>query len=172
MASAALLPRLRGRAGWGALRQDRAIFAPSPHGRPKPPGREGPPRGHPKWPSYGHYGRPMARRWHRGTRTSAHGHPRAVPSPGGAGSRRPRPRIRRPPKKNSKTLIAPRTPELTDEGGGYDRPVGARSSITNCGRGTDDTTMGPQDALLQKKKLKKSASDILTMFSNLGGYMS
>jgi hypothetical protein len=33
---------------------------------------------------------------------------------GGAGSRRPRPRIRPPPKKNSKTLIAPRTPELTD----------------------------------------------------------
>ena len=40
--------------------------------------------------------------------------PHAVPSLGGAGSRRPRPRICPPPKKNGKTLIAPRTPELTD----------------------------------------------------------
>ena len=89
-------------------------FCAEPSWSPRAPRARRPPREHPEWPSYGHYGRPTARRRHHGTRTSAHGHPRAVPSLGGAGSRRPRPRIRPPPKKNSKTLIAPRTPELTD----------------------------------------------------------
>jgi hypothetical protein len=53
MASAALLPRLRGRAGRGALRQESGYFCaePSDPGRPEPPpGREGPlvstPNGH------------------------------------------------------------------------------------------------------------------------------
>jgi hypothetical protein len=89
-------------------------FCAEPSWSSRAPRARRPPREHSEWPSYGHYGRPTARRRHHGTRTSAHGHPRAVPSPGGVGSRRPRPRIRPPPKKNSKTLIAPSTPELTD----------------------------------------------------------
>jgi hypothetical protein len=90
------------------------LFCAEPSWSTRAPRARRPPREDLEWPSYGHYGRPTARWRHHGTRTSAHGHPRAVPSPGGAGSRRPRPRIRPPPKKNSKTLIAPRTPELTD----------------------------------------------------------
>ena len=45
-------------------------------------------------------------------------------------------------------------PELTDYRGGLVPPIGARSSANNCGRGTDDTTMEPQDAPLQKKMKK------------------
>jgi hypothetical protein len=168
-ASAALLPRLRGPASWGALRQESGYFCAEPSWSTRAPRARRPPREHPKWPSYGHYGRPTALWRHHGTRTSAHGHPRAVPSPGGAGSRRPRPRIRPPPKNNSKTRIAPTTPELTDKRGGFVPPVGAHSSGNNCGRRTDDTTMRPQDAPLQKKKRKFRASDIFTIFSNFGG---
>jgi hypothetical protein len=151
---------------YGAAREgvpcarNRAIFCAEPSWSTQAPRAWSPPRGHPEWSSYVNYGRPTARRRHRGTRTNAHGHPRAVPSLGGAGSRRPRPRIRPPPKKNSKTLIAPRTPELTreltDYRGGLVTPVGARSSANNCGRGLDDTTMEPQDAPLQKQIEKNS----------------
>jgi hypothetical protein len=95
-------------------RRESGYFCAEPSWSPRAPRARRPPREHPEWPSYGHYGRPAARRRHHGTRTSTHGHPRAVPSPGGAGSRRPWPRIRPPPKNNSKTLRAPRTPELTD----------------------------------------------------------
>ena len=157
VASAALLSRLRGRAGRGALRHESGYFCAEPSWSTQAPRARRPPRERPKWPPYGHYGRPTARRRHHGTRTSAHGHPRAVPSLGGAGSWRPRPRIRPPPKKNGKMLIAPRTPELTDyRRGSFHRPVGARSSINDCGQGTDDTTMEPQDAPLQKKNRKNS----------------
>jgi hypothetical protein len=45
--------------------------------------------------------------------------------------------------------------EAKDVGGSSQRPVGARSSVNNCGRGMDDTTMEPQDAPLQKKSKKK-----------------
>jgi hypothetical protein len=48
-------------------------------------------------------------------------------------------------------------------------PVGARSSVNNCGRGMDGTTMKPQDAPLQKKLKPIRAFDILTIFSYLGG---
>ena len=94
------------------------MIAPSPPGRPEPPGRDRAkaPSCAPQmaivWPLRPAHGTAVAPR--DAYECASHGHPRAVPSPGGAGSRRPRPRIRPPPKKNSKTLIAPRTPELTD----------------------------------------------------------
>jgi hypothetical protein len=151
---------------------NRAIFAPSPPGRPEPPWREGPLVSTPNiWPLRPAHGTTVAP--HHGTRTSAHGHPRAVSSLGGAGSRQPRPRIRPPPGKNSETLMAPRTPELTDYrgGGGGDRTgrsVRVARSIIAAGGWTiprwDCRTRRSQ------KDLKKNLpSDILTLFSHLGG---
>jgi hypothetical protein len=82
---------------------------------------------------------------------SARGQPRVVPPLGGAGSRRPRPLLRPPPKKNRDTLITPKTPiEPITGGGGGVRRVAARRSADNCDRRMDDTMMEPQDAPRQE----------------------
>ena len=101
---------------------------------------------------YGQRGRPTARRRHHGMCISAWGQPRAAPPLGGAGSRRPRPLLRPPPKNNRETLIAPKTPIEPITGGIWVRPVAARRSANNCDRRTDDTTMEPQDAPRQENR--------------------